>query len=412
MSTVPTPGEASASERAIDAAVVALSLAALASGISQRAMDPLLPRLAADFGLSLGAVAAVITAFTIGYAAAQPVSGPIGDRHGKYRVIGWSSAACTLAATLCALAPDMRSLVAARVVAGAAAAAVLPLAIAWIGDVIPYERRQPVLARFMLGQIAGVAAGQLVGGLSADFLGRRAPFLIAAALFAACSALLVRMRRRLPESALATPVRVGGYGPADVAREFAAVLRAPWARVVLGITALEGALVYGALAFFATHLHLTLGVSLAVAGMLVMPFALGGLVFSLSTRALLGRLGELGLARGGGVSMMCGTLLVALAPGATLAGVGCFLMGLGFYMLHNTLQTNATQMAPERRGAAVSAFAFAYFVGQSLGVSVAGWAVSRAGTALTFPVAGLGIAAIGLAFAALKRRAMQAAHHP
>ena len=146
--------------------------------------------------------------------------------------------------------------------------------------------------------------------------------------------------------------------------------------------------------------------------MLVMPFALGGLVFSLSTRALLGRLGELGLARGGGVSMMCGTLLVALAPGATLAGVGCFLMGLGFYMLHNTLQTNATQMAPERRGAAVSAFAFAYFVGQSLGVSVAGWAVSRAGTALTFPVAGLGIAAIGLAFAALKRRAMQAAHHP
>ena len=51
MSTVPTPGEASASERAIDAAVVALSLAALASGISQRAMDPLLPRIASGFGL-------------------------------------------------------------------------------------------------------------------------------------------------------------------------------------------------------------------------------------------------------------------------------------------------------------------------------------------------------------------------
>ena len=83
---------------------------AYASGISQRSMDALLPRLAADFGTTLAAAAGVITAFTIGYAVVQPVFGPVGDRLGKYRVISWSCAACALATLLCALAPRVRVL--------------------------------------------------------------------------------------------------------------------------------------------------------------------------------------------------------------------------------------------------------------------------------------------------------------
>ena len=48
-------------------------------------------------------------------------------------------------------------------------------------------------------------------------------------------------------------------------------------------------------------------------------------------------------------------------PWLWLAPPAIALIGLGFYMLHNTLQTNATQMAPEARGLAVSLFAFALF---------------------------------------------------
>ncbi len=394
----------------IRAAVVALALAAFASGISQRSMDALLPRLAVDFGLSIGAVAGVITAFTIGYAAAQPFFGPIGDRHGKYRVIAWSCAACTAAAVACALAPDLPWLLAARVFAGAMGAATIPLAMAWIGDVIPYEQRQPVLAQFLIGQILGVAAGQLIGGLSADYLGRRAPFVIAAVLFAVSTALLLRMRARLPAAALGVrPAATGGGSPgglAHVVREYREILRLPWARVVLLASGVEGAMVFGAFAFFAAHLHATLGVSLTTAGLLVMPFGLGGLVFALGTRRLLGQLGELGLARAGGVLMLGAACVVALAPGIVTAAAACFAMGLGFYMLHNTLQTNATQMAPERRGAAVSAFAFSYFLGQSVGVSVAGWAVSRLGTAPVIAAAAIGIVAVALRFASRKQRAM------
>ena len=98
--------------------------------------------------------------------------------------------------------------------------------------------------------------------------------------------------------------------------------------------------------------------------------------------------------------------LSVLAPGLAAAAAASFAMGLGFYMLHNTLQTNATQMAPERRGAAVSAFALCFFLGQSVGVSMAGWAVSRTGTAPVICTAAVGIAMIAWSFARQKQRAL------
>ena len=135
-------------------------MAAFGSGVSLRVTDPLLPRLAADYGVSLGQAAQVITAFAIAYGLAQMLFGPMGDRYGKYRVVGWACAASSLTAALCALAPDFALLVAARLLAGAAAAAVIPLSMAWIGDVVPYSRRQPVIARFLVGQIMKQSKGK------------------------------------------------------------------------------------------------------------------------------------------------------------------------------------------------------------------------------------------------------------
>lgn len=68
-------------------AIVALSVAAFGSGMSLRVMDAMLPRLAAEFSLTLGAAASVITAFAVAYRLAQLLFGPLGDRFGKYRVV-------------------------------------------------------------------------------------------------------------------------------------------------------------------------------------------------------------------------------------------------------------------------------------------------------------------------------------
>jgi predicted MFS family arabinose efflux permease len=360
-------------------------------------MDPLLPRLGVEFDVPLSAASWVITCFSLGYALSQLFFGPVGDRFGKLRVIAWGCGGCTLATLACAFAPGLGSLVGARALAGVMSAALIPLAMAWIGDSVPYERRQLVLARFSVGQILGVALGQLLGGLSADHFGRRVPFLLIGALFALSTALLQRMRGQLEAPTRAAAGRTTSAG--GLLREFLLVLREPWARIVMLSVFTEGALVLGAFAFFATHLHRMLGISLTVAGSVAMLFGLGGLLFAFTARHLLARIGELGLIRLGGSLVLVMMLVVALAPHIAIVAIACYLMGMGFYMLHSTLQTNATQMAPDRRGAAVAAFALCYFLGQSLGVAVAGWGVSRFGSTCTIAAAACGVLLVALNFA-------------
>jgi predicted MFS family arabinose efflux permease len=110
------------------------------------------------------------------------------------------------------------------------------------------------------------------------------------------------------------------------------------------------------------------------------------------------RLGEQGLALGGGAVLMLGFFAVAWGPLALMAPA-IMALGLGMYMLHATLQTNATQMAPEARGLAVSTFANALFLGQAAGVWLAGLAGDRIGFASVFAFLGVALMGLGAAFA-------------
>jgi predicted MFS family arabinose efflux permease len=73
-------------------------------------------------------------------------------------------------------------------------------------------------------------------------------------------------------------------------------------------------------------------------------------------------------------------------------------------MMHTTLQANATQMAPQARGAAVSLFASALFLGQTVGVFGASLLVERTGTASVLAVGGAWLLVLGPLFARLRRR--------
>ena len=73
-------------------------------------------------------------------------------------------------------------------------------------------------------------------------------------------------------------------------------------------------------------------------------------------------------------------------------------IGLGFYMLHNTLQTNGTQMAPDSRGLAISLFAISLFIGQAVGVSLAAPVMDRFGARPIFLLAAVAIVAIAFWF--------------
>lgn len=394
---------AAVDERALQRVIALLALGAFASSAAMRVCDAMLPRLVLDFQSTVAACAAVNTGFAIAYGLLQVVIGPLGDRVGKYRVITTALLCAALASVGCALAPDLSVLVAARVVAGGMGGAIIPVAFAWIGDHVPYEARQSVLARVMSGGIMGVICGQLLGGLCVDTIGWRWAFVVLALLFVAAGVLM----RRNPASRLPAPPMLTAEQsrPGAVLRQYAQIAASPWSRVILLAVMVEALLMHGALAFIPTALHQRFGLPLWQAAAIAAGVGLGGFGYTLAASRLIARLGERRLARLGGALVCAGLMLIGLAPHPLVAILGCLLLGLGFYAFHNTLQVHGTQLSGTQRGMGVALFALSLFIGQSVGVTLVALVVGITGFPAVFVAASGVFALLTVAFVmALGRR--------
>jgi len=278
---------------------------------------------------------------------------------------------------------------------------VIPVSMAWIGDAVPYEQRQAMLARLLTGVLAGMMGGQLAGGLFAESAwGWRGAFWLLAGGYALVAALLLVRVRAMP-----APEAVPGQLRLSFVAQLLLVLRTPWARVVLAAVMAEGIFLLGPMTYLPSYLHNRFGLSLASASALVALYAVGGLAYALLAARIVRRLGERRMAWSGGLMMGAGYLALWLSPIGWLAGPVALWIGFGTYLFHNTLQTHATQMVPSVRGTSVALFAFCLFVGQAIGVSLAGYAYDHIGMlplllapALALPLAG------GLFARALGRR--------
>ena len=102
---------------------------------------------------------------------------------------------------------SLDALVAARFVSGATIGAFIPLALAWIGDTVAYEKRQPLLARFLVGQMAGVAFGNAAAGWLGEHFGWRAIFY--GARVCCCSLIAVLLLRKCKTNPLTRAAAAG-----------------------------------------------------------------------------------------------------------------------------------------------------------------------------------------------------------
>ncbi len=385
----------------MNSAFFALAAAAFVSGANLRLFDSLLPTVADDFAVAPTKASIVVTAFTLSYGLFQLVHGPLGDRAGKLRTVGFATLIAAAGCMASAFAPSLAALTVLRFITGIGAAAIIPLSIAWIGDNTPYELRQAALGRFigviLLGQILGPA----LGGALAQWLSWREVFYVLAAVFLGVGVILFREQKR--SRPVTQPRRSDG-----VIREYGAVLRDPWVRTVLVTVALEGALFYGAFAYAGAYLKLRFDLSYLAIGSILAGFGAGGLIYSLMVRWLLGRLGEIGLVIGGASVLLGCFLALSLLP-VWQATIPVFIgTGLGFYMFHNTLQTRATEMAPQARGTAVAVFAFSLFMGQAAGVAICARTIEWVGFGWTFAIVGGCMLLLAVQFArhiAAQRRA-------
>ena len=374
-----------------------LGLTCFASNISVRAVDPMLPLIADRFAVTLHDAAWLVTAYGIPYALSQPVLGPLADAFGKPVVIKACLAALALSFAACAVAPDFGSLMIARGVSGAVAGGIVPAAFALVGDRVPFASRQVAISRLVIAVITGQMGGAALSGALAEFAGWPGVFIIATLLAAGIAAAAIL---RLPSAS--EPRR--RFSVAAASADYVFLLTDRRALIVLGTTMFEGLFMFGVFPFVAPTLLSRGDGGTLTAGLCIAGYALGGLIYGLTARHVIGRLGPWRMmATGGIVVAVCYGIAAAPVGWVVLAGLFA-VSGFGFYLLHNTLQVHSTELAPNARGASVALFACVYFIGQGLGPILSGQVSAAFGYGAMFATSAVLTATLGLLSSRLMRR--------
>src|SRR5258708_10569121 len=186
---------------------------------------PLIPRLARDFSASPGRVGLAVPAYLIPYGIATLVYGVLSDRIGRRRIMLASLSAFIALTALTATARTADELTAWRLATGVGASAVVPLALALIGRLFPYEQRGRVLGWLFGAMAGGMAFGSTFGALLGPMIGWRGLFLAVSAIGIVLLSFLFRERQMLGDPDPSIHVHL-----AVVLAGYAALLDSPRAR--------------------------------------------------------------------------------------------------------------------------------------------------------------------------------------
>jgi EmrB/QacA subfamily drug resistance transporter len=174
-----------------------------------------LPVLQEDLKASASSVQWVVEAYSLFLASLVLVGGSLGDRFGRRRVFAIGIAVFAASSAACALAPDVRFLVAARAVQGVGAALVVPSSLAILGAAFsPRERGRAVGTWSALTAVAG-AIGPVAGGWLVEAASWRAVFFVNLPIAAVIIAISLT---KVPET------RKLGAGPLDLTGALAATI--------------------------------------------------------------------------------------------------------------------------------------------------------------------------------------------
>jgi MFS transporter, YNFM family, putative membrane transport protein len=367
-----------------------LGLCAFASGFGLRIVDPLVPLLAGEFGTTLAVTSLAVTAFAIAYAVSQPVLGPLGDVTGKARLIIACGGVAALLVLASAAAPSFEAMLVLRAVSGFAAGGIIPLCVALLSERVEGADRQVAIGRFLMAPILGQMLGAGTAGLVAERFGWRAVFVITGTLLigavATAWATLRRETRPPPEP----------FAARSILDRYGLVFANPKTIRLHALIMLAGGAAFGILPYVAAILSRRLGTGAAEAGLVIAGFGVGGVVFAVVIRAVFQRLGAPLMGRLGGLAG--GAAIAAFAlPLPWIWDAALFVVfGFFYYMLHNTLQAQAADLAPSARGSAVSLFAFSMFTAQGLGPIVVGLLLDAAAPMPVLIGLGLVLAGVGL----------------
>ncbi len=370
--------------------LLVLSIVSFVSSLSMRIVDPTIPDIARDMGVAVETAALLASAYAFPYALSQLPVGTLGDALGKARFIKFSLAGLAASLVLSVFAQSFATLFVARMLAGVSAGGIVTLAFAIVGDRFPVAERQVALSRLLMAMLSSALFGAFGAGLIAAHFGWRAVALAAATLTLFAFAISLRW---LPGG---DRREAFSFRPADIRSDYMAVLRHPLAPVCyLGVFG-EGVLVFGFMPYIAGLLEARGMGGIQEAGIVLTGMGLGGILYTLLVRTLLDRFGRTTMMRGGAVICLAGLLGVAASTSWPQQMAALFVLGAGFYPVHNSLQTTATDLAPTARGKAMALHAASFFTGQACGPLAYRLGFETIGPSATLAVAGVAMCLLAL----------------
>jgi predicted MFS family arabinose efflux permease len=381
--------------------IVVLGLAGFIVMADNWVVSPLLPSIAHTIGVQPARAGILIAAYMLPFGLFQLLYGPLADRFGKLRVVGFSLVFFTVATGLCAAGVGLGGLTIYRALTGTFAAATMPVSLALIGDLVPMKQRQQAIASFMGIAFLGQATSMTIGGTIAAVTSWRGVFLTYAVVAAVITVVLLVTARSFaselhgdPKSQFVRPyLRLLGHWPS--LRTYVVVF-------------FEGMLVLGSFSYLGAFAAHSLGLSTLEIGLLMAVFGVGVIAASRASARLADHIGRNWLVAVGLALAAAADLTVVVgASQLALVALGLLLLGLGFMFAHSSLLTTATQFAARARGTAMSLVAFAFMVGGAVGTTLGGRLIEATSYREFYLVGGVALVALtAIALVAVPRHAV------
>ncbi len=322
---------------------------------------PIIPELSTVFASPIGMVALAIPAYIVPEGLMTLFAGPLSDRFGRRGVIYGSLLVFTGITAATATADTVGGFIAWRIVAGIAAAGVVPICLSLIGDVIPFTHRGRAVG-WMFGSIAGgTATGAAVGALLEPIIGWHGLFLAIAALSAAVVlfAFLTDAFPRLALPATTPPWRLVAHG-------YRVLLSQARAQRTYGYVLLNAVLQSGVFTWLGVYLHQRFGLDATGIGLALLGYGIPGVLFGPLIGKLADRHGRAWIVPAGvALTGLCAFVLIGSLPLA-IVQAAIVLLSLGFDLTHPQLAAIATDLHGPR-GQAVALMALSLFIGFGLG---------------------------------------------
>ena len=329
---------------------------------------------AENIGASPTIAATIIGAYSVGQFVATAIWGRLSDQYGRKPILIISTTGLTLAYLLLAFSENLWLLAFARLMTGLMAGN-LAVAMAYVSDITPVERRAQgmgyVGGAISLGFIVGPALGGLLGGADADSATLLWPGLAAAGISAitAFAALFLKESRTKEQREAAKAA--GGPGGLEAARRV-------FARPIVALLITVGFLTYFAMAQFETIMPLwaearfewgprEVGICFTYLGLIV------GFVQAFVVGRLAPRFGEARLVMFGLTSYVIGLLIMTQAPIWPIMMFGItFTAGGGAMVITSMSSLVSSQAAEHERGLVLGVYNSGSWLGRSVGPPVSG----------------------------------------